>query len=368
MISANVITNIQDFLILKDKWNKAVESSEFDSIFLTHEWFYNFIKAFHSFDNLIIAIVYDQDDMVGIFPLIKKKMKFNFTFLCSISNVHTPIFSFVIKSGYEYICEKALLLLKKQYHWDVIVLEHVCEMHMCNLLKGLNDCKTITHRIYKMSKRVGIKIETDWDKYYKTQFSKKLRKNIEYSIRKANSEFVVEEENICGPQLIDTYLQEAFEIENSGWKGENNSSILKDEKSKAFYTDLAISMNERGNYLLKFLNFNNERIAFDYYLIDKKKYYLLKIGFKDAYKKYSPGHILRVKALKEVFEGNNVFYDFLGDNDLYKIKMANTEYQLFGLYLFNNTMGSRILKFLNFDFPTYLDRLGLKKVIKKWLH
>ncbi len=84
MIKTVVIKSAKDFLLLKTQWNKFVESSPFDSIFLTHEWFSTFLNAFCHNKNLVIAMAYDKNAIVGIFPLYKKKSKFGFVYLQSI--------------------------------------------------------------------------------------------------------------------------------------------------------------------------------------------------------------------------------------------------------------------------------------------
>ena len=114
----------------------------------------------------------------------------------------------------------------------------------------------------------------------------------------------------------------------------------------------------------RFLNFSGNRIAFDYYIWYNKKNFPLKAGYDEDYKRYSPGHILTIVGIMGSFANLDLEYEFLGEYDQYKSRMANSSYQLYKTFIFNKGMPSRFLKFLYFDVPRILDRLGIKKVLK----
>ncbi len=90
----------------------------------------------------------------------------------------------------------------------------------------------------------------------------------------------------------------------------------------------------------------------------------LKSGYKEQYKRFSPGLILRKHSIEKAFKSNCNVYDLLGASDGYKLKMANDTDAIYQIYFFNNRMQSRLMKFILFDAKEMAERLGIKELLK----
>ena len=353
---------------LEADWNELLTSSGENCVFLTFEWFSSFVRSFELEDRLAVGIVREGSEVVGILPLYKAHTKVagvTCKALRSISNVHTPKYDFIFKLGKEESVQRVLSELREYYKWDLVELDYVNSYS--SVLKALcgNSSGGHNFRTVPVMKSPFLETTGGWEEYYNS-LSKKLNKNMDYYERRASREFGVEMEVINGPLLDRDVLLEAFRIEDSGWKGTQGSSIIKNDKVSDFYRDLALSMNRKGWFDLLFLKFGEARVAFDYCLKYDSSYSLLKIGYDEKYGKYSPGMILRKMAIKNVFQQGFRRYDFLGGNDEYKVKMSNRDAIMSRVFIFGGGVKSNLIKTVLFGAPQIAEKMKVKGFVKKF--
>jgi len=352
---------------LEADWNEVLTSSGVNCVFLTFEWFSSFVRSFELEDKLVIGVLREGNEVIGILPLYRAEAKVAGV-LCkvfrSISNVQTPKYDFILKVGKEECARKALAELREHYNWDFVQLDYV--NNDSPVLKALceNSSKGQYVKTVPVMRSPFLEITMGWGEYYNS-LSKKLTKNIDYYERRASREFGVKMEVINGPLLDRSILLEAFRIEDSGWKGTQGSSIIKNDMVSAFYQNLAFSMNRKGWFDLLFLKFGEVRVAFDYCLKHDSSYSLLKIGFDKKYGKYSPGMVLRKKAIENVFLHGFQRYDFLGKGDEYKVKMANRDAVMSRVFIFGNGVKSRLIKAVMFEVPELAGKMRMRKFLRR---
>ncbi len=239
-MNITVVSDFSEFYKLREDWNRLLGLTCYDTVFLTHEWFASFIQGFALENKLAIILVYDGAELVGIMPLyrdVEKHGCLNICFLKSITNVHTPKYSFIMKKGWENCLAETLRISQKVLRWDVIQTDYVSDR--TSMFKSsylINQEPGFRVKIVHVMQSPFIQIDGDWDIYYAGKFSKSLRVNLEKSIRRAQKSYKVAYENINGDRLREDDLEGAFAIEDSGWKGENGSSIMKNDSFKFFYT------------------------------------------------------------------------------------------------------------------------------------
>lgn len=363
-----VVTDYDGFCELRERWDGLLSEASYDSVFLTHEWFSAFIQGFDLMRKLNIVLIHEGTELIGILPLYRMDEKRGWVRVCilkSITNVHTPKYSFIMKKGVEKRLPEALILLRQVVPWDVIQADYVSHSsatHRC--LGHVNSVTGWTVKVLPLMQSPFITLSDDWETYYANRFSRSLRKNIESSIRKAQKNHEVVYEVIVGDRLDDKDLKDAFVIEDSGWKGDNRSSILKHESFRKFYSLLAREANNRGWFSLRFLAFNGKRVAVDYCLTYRGTENPLKTGYDESCKEYAPGHILRKYAIHDAFSQGCDVYDLLGAADDYKMKMTNEVDTMYRMYFFNHRIKSRFMKFILFGVKETAEKMGVKSILK----
>ena len=91
-------------------------------------------------------------------------------------------------------------------------------------------------------------------------------------------------------------LSDAFDVfltlEDSGWKGAEGTSILKQPAKMAYYQSLLSAYGGSGNCQINLLWLNEKPIAAQFGIIIKRTLYLLKIGFDESFSEVSPGYLI----------------------------------------------------------------------------
>lgn len=122
--------------------------------------------------------------------------------------------------------------------------------------------------------------------------SSKFRKGLQKKLRKAEQQsevrLVCETRAEALPEAFERFL----EVEDSGWKGENGTSVLKQPTKLAYYQSLLSSYGEQGLCQINILYFDQEPVAAQFGVKVHDTLYLLKIGYKETYREVSPGHLL----------------------------------------------------------------------------
>jgi hypothetical protein len=312
-------------------------------------------------------VIEDGDRPVGVLPLVRDRillMGVPWRILRSITNVHSPKYHFILRTGYEDILGEAICYLKR-FSWDMMQLEYVVQGSPLERTFRVEVPRGIRVKQVERLRSPHLRMDCDWQEYWHKRIPKSLRTDVQRLERQAQRKFGIAFETVSGDALCAGDLQETFSIEDSGWKGRKGSSIVRAPEVRDFYHDLAFAMNSSGLFELWFLKLGGKRVAFEYCLNYGSTVCTPKIGYEDGYKRYGLGNILRKHVLEQSFSRRCTKYDLLGDSDPYKLRWMNDLDVLLSLYLFNWRARSRLMEFLMFGGPELAGKLGLKKRLKK---
>ncbi len=335
-----VVRELERLAQLKSEWNAAVESSGFDSIFQTHEWFYAWAKNFAHSDALNIVVARNNGQICGIMPLMRERRgagPWAITVLRSMSNLQSYKYGFVLpRENSGEILESMLRLMRDDSDWDLMILEYLPhDGQLAGLFGQLQRDGIIGARDEIQMESPYVAIEGTWDEYAGAR-DKKVRKNWDYFERRLEKEGSVRLVEVSGGADLENRVRQAFEIEKASWKGEHGSAIGASSSISAFYLDLASAMSERNNFRLCFLELDGKSIAFDYCLPYKRAFNVLKTGYDPAYSKNSPGRVLRKTVLRSLFQdGNYSIYDLLGVRESWKEEWTEKVQPLSRVRLYN---------------------------------
>ncbi len=114
------------------------------------------------------------------------------------------------------------------------------------------------------------------------------------------------------PADVPTLLDTAFQIENRSWKGQTGTSLLREPERAAFYQDYALRAAREGTLRIAFLHLGETAVAMQIALENPRGFWLLKIGYDEAYAPCSPGNLLLRETIKYAAEQRLPAYEFLG--------------------------------------------------------
>ncbi|MDR3553676.1 MAG: GNAT family N-acetyltransferase [Syntrophobacteraceae bacterium] len=350
-----VIRDFDSLASLREAWNLAVEASHNDSVFLTHEWFYSWAKAFSSPDELYVLVAYDHGRVLGIMPLKIERARrgmWTGTVLKSMSNPHTCKYDIIVHRERRVDVLAAMFrYIGEHIPWAVMELNYVpVSSPSVDLLRGFQGSGFYRMRILPWMESPYVAIEGSWDSYFSGR-DKRVRKNWQNFERRANREGSSEVVSIHGGKDLEKGVRAAFEIEKTSWKGAVGSAMAMSDAISGFYLDLAERMSCHGRFQLHFLNFNGQKIAFDYCLKYKDHFNVLKTGYNPAFSVHSPGRVLHVKVLRSLYDqGTFKKCDLLGTRDVWKEEFTNLAEPLIQVRLYNRRFDAMlaygVLRFL----------------------
>jgi CelD/BcsL family acetyltransferase involved in cellulose biosynthesis len=164
-----------------------------------------------------------------------------------------------------------------------------------------------------------VAIEGDWESYL-ASLSRKFRKELRRHRRQLDSEHQVGLEIVDEPGEVASRLEEAFELEGSGWKASAGTAIASQPQTRRFYEEVMGWAAARGMLRLCFLRVDRRPIAVDIALEDHGVRYLLKGGFDPAWARFSPGTLLLEAGLEEAFTAGLTTVEIGGGEDSYKLR------------------------------------------------
>lgn len=135
---------------------------------------------------------------------------------------------------------------------------------------------------------------------YMTERSKNLRRNVRKDLKRLECEGRVELRlhDDLEPEQVEQALRRAFAVEDSGWKGDAGTSVLRNDGIFPFYLRQAEHFARLGMLRLAFLECGDRTIAFEMGWSGKGVYHSFKVAYDETYRKFGPGHLLRSKLIE----------------------------------------------------------------------
>jgi CelD/BcsL family acetyltransferase involved in cellulose biosynthesis len=123
-----------------------------------------------------------------------------------------------------------------------------------------------------------------------------------------------------GGEELERDLAAFLRVEGSGWKSGSGTAIRSDSRTERLYTDFARAAAAAGWLRLQLLELDGVPVAADLNCRFAGGTFLLKTGFDERYRQFSPGLVLRGEVLRAAIQEGAGFYDFLGGPDAYKLR------------------------------------------------
>jgi len=114
------------------------------------------------------------------------------------------------------------------------------------------------------------------------------------------------------PSTLEPLLEEAFQVEAAGWKGRQGSAMAKDDLRGAFFRRYAAGACQQGVLRLCFLRIGGRSAAMQLAVESGQRFWLLKIGYDDAFARCSPGLLLMMETIRYAATRGISSYEFLG--------------------------------------------------------
>jgi hypothetical protein len=145
------------------------------------------------------------------------------------------------------------------------------------------------------------------------KFSSDRRSDVRRARRRAEKEGAITSEVVApGPDEVDPLLDEAFRIEAANWKGREGTALVHDDLRREFFTRYARAAAEAGILRMAFLRIGERGAAMQLAAESGGRFWLLKVGYDEEFKRASPGTLLLMESVKAAAERGLEGYELLG--------------------------------------------------------
>ncbi len=346
MIMIETVTSFEGFLQLEPVWNGVLEKSDVHIPFLTFQWLKGWWQSYGEGNEMLILLAKEDGRITGIAPCmltLEHRCGIPLRTLRFMANYHTNRFDFIVNGDKKAVVTAMLDHLAVHYrNIDTYLfdfLQHGCESELllANLLDGKNKKRAKLNSILSPY----IQIAQSWEAYWPS-LSKRWRRKISDTsklfARNGDGTII----KYTGAE-IDKAFDELLTVSRKTWQYENGTAIASTEKDITLYYSIARDMAKNGMLRLWILKIDALPVAFLYAIEYANKLFAMKIGFNQEYSHFSPGVFLSTHVIKECFDHKLAEFDWLGENNDYKMKWTSLCRQHVRHRVYNTTLAGLAL-------------------------
>lgn len=140
------------------------------------------------------------------------------------------------------------------------------------------------------------------------------------------------------PHELHPLLAEMFRVEASSWKGRKGSALLSDPNRRRFYEEYARTASKKGILRMCFMRINGRAVATQLAVECGGGFWLLKVGYDEAYARCSPGNLLMVETLRYGAQRGLKSYEFLGSPEPWTSVWTNMVRPCLSVWVYPNNL------------------------------
>jgi hypothetical protein len=157
-----------------------------------------------------------------------------------------------------------------------------------------------------------IPLDESWT-YPEEKVSPSRRSSFRRAKRKAHNIGPIDYEVLAPePCELPLLLAESLRVEAAGWKGRTGSALLSDLNRRQFYEKYAAIASTKRILRLCFMRIGGVVAATQIAVESGGRFWLLKVGYDEAFARCSPGHLLMVETLRYAAQRGLRTFEFLG--------------------------------------------------------
>jgi hypothetical protein len=315
MLYVKKITEFNEFLKIKNIWNRLLVESEIDNPYLTHDWFRIAYQYFEKKSELFILLAYEKTEVIAIAPfLISRDKMYGLSLkkLRFLENVHTPFQDFIItKRSRESLKTIVDFLQKNVKLWDLMELKEIRNNseHIKILLKL---CETNNNFYYQflLSRDWTVFTNLPWGEIL-AKMKTKFKRNLRRRIRKLEERGILSFNSVYDIRSIEKHLDHFFSIHAETWKGK--------EQNSQFYYKIAKEFSKNNKFVMYILCLDERPISYMFGLKYNSGLFGIKTTYDPSYSAFSPGTIMFYKIVKECSSDSAINkFDIGRGNERYK--------------------------------------------------
>jgi len=355
MVQVVEIKTKRQFYKMQNRWNKILNKSQDNNIFLTWEKMAPSVNNLEKSTTLKILCAIEGKKLLGIAPFRKSrrslKGRFTYNVIEPLTNGNTD-YAGIILAGQEKQClSKILEYLFSQGDWDLFYLPDLPQPSL-----GLKLIKDLHESLPRFNIEPGwicpyLPIPDSKEKLI-ANINPKFRKELKRRLRKLEKEHgKVELKPYYELGSIEETMEILFKLHKKRWGSKGQHGSFANPKARNMALETAKFFAKKDWLRLYFLTVNDTPVAAELDLEYENKLHGHLCGFDPNYSKYGVGNLLMLKVLEECVNKGIYEYDFMQGAESYKFDWTSKYRQSMNVRFANKKISSKlissILKILN---------------------
>ena len=312
------------FTTLQQEWERLLSGAAINTLFLTPYWQRIWWDAFDRDDDPLLLAFQDDDDLLGIAPLMRERTTLSFLGATDLFDYH----DFIVPQGREDAFYPSLIEYLTSQEWSSILLTSLPEESpTVHRLPDLARAQGWSCEIEQEDVAPGIILPQDWDSYL-SGLSKKDRHELRRKFRRLSSVEDVVLHAFSEPQDVRAHLDDFFLLMQES--REEKRDFLTPER-REFFQSMAEDLSARGMLQLYFMDIGGSPVAaaicFDY----QGQRLLYNSGFNPDHASLSVGLLLNAHTLGDAIKHGGRYFDFLRGDEPYKYHLGATDRRIYRL-------------------------------------
>ena len=307
--SVETIRDLQGLIRLKDEWNEIAPPDRVDP-WQSYTWMKSAAEAFAEDGSLRIIVVRNSNKIAAIAPLVLKRS----------SQFMHPLQIHIL--GGEELKEPNRFIAADYASYDLLIdaiaSQRVFPVRLSRIPMENGNVDYLRSKFRKKGWITQV-MQMPYPCIGLTgnPIKRSLQNDLKRAQKKAEAAGEVTFEVVGNGDHVQIagYLQKALAVEASGWKGRNGTAILSDAGRLDFFQRYASSALQDGILRLCFLSIEKVTAAVQFAVETGKNYWLLNVGYNEAFKKCSPGNLLLMESIKNAQRNALENYHLLGKDE-----------------------------------------------------
>jgi CelD/BcsL family acetyltransferase involved in cellulose biosynthesis len=336
------------FRDLREDWDRLLETSTSDCLFLTWEWLYAWWKHVGGRRRLRLLVLRRDRTTIGIMPLgwsppgLPQGAPFGVLEFLGSGQAGSDYLDVIAHEGNEdVVCAAFASYLGRTSDvckWTNLRSGATAHGMLPRLAKG---GWSVTESITNLCPYIRLTGET-WESYL-AQLGSEHRYNFRRKWKRLNREHVVGLETVCRQDECRESIDLLIRLHNLRWSSRGGTDAFHTPALVGLHREFAAVALDRGWLRLHTLRVDGHPAAclcgYQYH----GKFYFYQSGFDPAYETYGVGVILMGLAVQRAIEEKSAEFDFLHGNEAYKSHWSHDSRELHRLELYPPGVAGRLI-------------------------
>lgn len=324
------ISDVKSFQKIRTNWSKLLLSSEENSIFLTHEWFYSWWECFSEGKSLEIFLFKDEQGApIGIAPLMAEGNALRFI----ASQEVTDYCDFILVKGraqefYENLLDYLRIHYSSLKRIELINLKSSSPTlaFLPRLAPKHNFCCSFS----EIGAAPTLKLPSSYEDFLRL-LSRKNRHELRRKLRRMDNLQGIKTVKVIDPKSLQTSIETFVGLHRRS--SPSKEEFWKRKGMVNFFREIIFQFSPKRWVELIFLFYGEEIMASLLNFTYGDQIYFYNIAYDKNYAWYSPGLFLFNHCLKQAIIEEKKKADFLRGREKYKYYFGAKESKIFHLSL-----------------------------------